>query len=190
MDVYARRALVVLAVIAVVFLLHWGAPFFIPLFVALLLAYALSPVADLVTRFVRFRILSATFVALAGAIADCRPDDLPPHAHPGRSATVWREGRRIGWVGHLHPRLLRALDLESGDVLWEQETSGPVSGGAVVHRDDLFAVAGIREPGQEIRMPVVYYVDPKIMDDPQASMISEITLSYTFYPVDSADERS
>lgn len=65
MDVYARRALVVLAVIAVVFLLHWGAPFFIPLFVALLLAYALSPAADLVTRFVRFRILSATLVVAA-----------------------------------------------------------------------------------------------------------------------------
>jgi len=65
MDVYARRALVVLAVIAVVFLLNWGAPFFIPLFVALLLAYALSPVADLVTRFVRWRILSATLVVAA-----------------------------------------------------------------------------------------------------------------------------
>jgi predicted PurR-regulated permease PerM len=64
MDVYARRAMVVLAVIAVVFLLHWGAPFFIPLFIALLLAYALSPVADFVTRFVRYRILSATLVVL------------------------------------------------------------------------------------------------------------------------------
>lgn len=62
MDVYARRALVVLAVIAVVFLLHWGAPFFIPLFIALLIAYALSPVADLLTRFVRWRIVSATVV--------------------------------------------------------------------------------------------------------------------------------
>ena len=65
MDVYARRALVVLAVIAVVFLLHWGAPFFIPLFVAVMLAYALSPVADVVTRFVRWRILSATLVVAA-----------------------------------------------------------------------------------------------------------------------------
>lgn len=65
MDVYARRALVVLAVIAVVFLLHWGAPFFIPLFVALLIAYALSPVADVVTRFVRWRLLSATVVVAA-----------------------------------------------------------------------------------------------------------------------------
>jgi cytochrome c oxidase assembly protein subunit 11 len=40
------------------------------------------------------------------------------------------------------------------------------------------------KPGQEMRMPVVYYVDPKILDDKDASKISEITLSYTFYPVD------
>ncbi len=33
-------------------------------------------------------------------------------------------------------------------------------------------------------MPVVFYVDPRILDDPDARDISEITLSYTFYPVD------
>ena len=41
-------------------------------------------------------------------------------------------------------------------------------------------------PGQEVNMPVVFYVDPRIMDDPAARNISEITLSYTFYPVDRA----
>jgi cytochrome c oxidase assembly protein subunit 11 len=35
-----------------------------------------------------------------------------------------------------------------------------------------------------MRMPVVFFVDPKIVDDPDAGRISEITLSYTFYPVD------
>jgi cytochrome c oxidase assembly protein subunit 11 len=40
------------------------------------------------------------------------------------------------------------------------------------------------KPGEEMRMPVVFYVDPKIVDDPDAGRISEITLSYTFYPVD------
>jgi cytochrome c oxidase assembly protein subunit 11 len=41
-------------------------------------------------------------------------------------------------------------------------------------------------PGQEMQMPVVFFVDPKILDDPAARDISEITLSYTFYPVDRA----
>lgn len=46
------------------------------------------------------------------------------------------------------------------------------------------------QPGEEMRMPVVFYVDPGILRDPHASRISEITLSYTFYPVDSAREGS
>ena len=32
-------------------------------------------------------------------------------------------------------------------------------------------------------MPVVYFVDPKMLDDPDARDIDEITLSYTFHPI-------
>jgi cytochrome c oxidase assembly protein subunit 11 len=39
-------------------------------------------------------------------------------------------------------------------------------------------------PGEEVRMPVVFFVDPRILDDRDARDITEITLSYTFYPVD------
>ncbi|MFC4291465.1 cytochrome c oxidase assembly protein [Sphingorhabdus arenilitoris] len=44
------------------------------------------------------------------------------------------------------------------------------------------------KPGQQVRMPVLYYVDPKIMTDPDTKDIEEITLSYTFYPVDQSDK--
>lgn len=67
MNAYGSRALVVLAAIAVIYLLHWGAPFFIPLFLALLIAYALSPVTDALTRIVRWRVVSATLV-VAGTL--------------------------------------------------------------------------------------------------------------------------
>lgn len=40
------------------------------------------------------------------------------------------------------------------------------------------------QPGQEVRMPVLFYVDPKILNDPDNKDTQEITLSYTFYPVD------
>ncbi len=44
------------------------------------------------------------------------------------------------------------------------------------------------QPGERMRMPVLYYVDPAILDDPDARDISEITLSYTFFPVDQPGE--
>jgi len=45
------------------------------------------------------------------------------------------------------------------------------------------------KPGEEVRMPVTFYVDPKFASDPDANDISEITLSYTFYPVDEPEGR-
>ncbi|MFN7030743.1 MAG: cytochrome c oxidase assembly protein [Sphingopyxis sp.] len=46
------------------------------------------------------------------------------------------------------------------------------------------------EPGQQMRMPVLFFVDPRIMDDPDARDIQEITLSYTFHPVDEGKKAS
>ena len=36
------------------------------------------------------------------------------------------------------------------------------------------------KPGEAVDMPVQYYVDPKILDDPGTKDVEEITLSYTF----------
>ena len=82
-----NRPATVLAVIAVIFLLHWGQAFFIPLFVALMLAFALSPVVNALERVVRFRVLASALVvgsliALAGAGAYALRDDV---------AELWQE---------------------------------------------------------------------------------------------------
>lgn len=40
------------------------------------------------------------------------------------------------------------------------------------------------EPGETIDLPVSFYVDPAIEDDKDGRKVKDITLSYTFYPVD------
>ena len=63
-----------------------------------------------------------SLAACAGARLEYRASDAP-HGHPGRSAEVVRvdgeEPRRLGWIGELHPRLLRALDLEGTMLAFE-----------------------------------------------------------------------
>lgn len=37
------------------------------------------------------------------------------------------------------------------------------------------------QPGQEVRMPVLYYVDPAALEDENMQGVEQITLSYTFH---------
>lgn len=64
----------------------------------------------------------------------------------------------------------------------------PVQAGKYFSKVQCFCFTEQRlEPGEEMRMPVLYYVDPAILDDPDARDIEEITLSYTFYPSKTAN---
>jgi len=60
-----NRSLAILAGVAMIMLLYFGAPFFIPLMMALLISFALSPVVDALTKVLRFRVLSAALLVLA-----------------------------------------------------------------------------------------------------------------------------
>jgi phenylalanyl-tRNA synthetase beta chain len=58
--------------------------------------------------------------AIAGAQLEYRPSQAA-HGHPGRSADVYRDGQHIGWIGQLHPRLQRVLDLDAPVLGFELE---------------------------------------------------------------------
>ena len=60
----------------------------------------------------------------------------------------------------------------------------PPKAGAVFMKIDCFCfVEQALKPGEEMKMPVAFYVDPKIYEDKNTENLKEITLSYTFYRV-------
>jgi len=81
-------------------------------------------------------------LGLAVADAEFRPAD-DGFGHPGRSARVWREGREIGWIGHLHPGLVRSLDL-SGEVLAFELDVEPLAARAVPRAGEISRFPSVR----------------------------------------------
>jgi phenylalanyl-tRNA synthetase beta chain len=51
--------------------------------------------------------------------------------HPGRAARILRNGREVGFIGELHPSLVRELDFTYSPILFELELGGTLSGSAV-----------------------------------------------------------
>ena len=59
-----------------------------------------------------------SLAALSGATLEYRPSQ-PAWAHPGRSADVYRDGARLGWIGQIHPRLQQALGIDAEVIAFE-----------------------------------------------------------------------
>jgi phenylalanyl-tRNA synthetase beta chain len=45
-----------------------------------------------------------------------------PALHPGQSAELWIDGKAVGWLGALHPRLVQTFDLPSAPILFELDS--------------------------------------------------------------------
>jgi len=58
----------------------------------------------------------------------------------------------------------------------------PFSAGLYFTKIDCFCFEHqVLQPGERVLMPVTFYVDPEILDDPDARHAQTITLSYTFH---------
>ncbi len=58
----------------------------------------------------------------------------------------------------------------------------PDSAGGYFTKIDCFCFTQqVLQPGERVSMPVSFYVDPSIVDDPDARFLKAITLSYTFH---------
>lgn len=112
------------------------------------------------------------------------------------SALPWRFGpekaREIVTIGEREMAFYTAKNLSARPVKGTATFNvTPVQAGKYFSKIQCFCFnEQVLKPGEEVRMPVVYFVDPRILQDPDTKGISEITLSYTFYPVDSGREGS
>ncbi len=71
------------------------------------------------SRLLRARALLEALLGVAGVEWRADPE-ARPFLHPGRSAAVWTgDGRKLGWVGELHPLVLREWDLEGPAAAFE-----------------------------------------------------------------------
>ena len=65
----------------------------------------------------------------------------------------------------------------------------PYEAGGFFTKIDCFCFTEqVLQPGERVRMPVTFYVDPAITTDRDAKYVRQITLSYTFYEIDPPDE--
>ena len=70
----------------------------------------------------------AAVLALAGPSAQLEwREGGPPCLHPGRSATVVRDGHEIGWLGELHPSLRAQRGMASTVLLFELDITQAIA---------------------------------------------------------------
>lgn len=65
----------------------------------------------------------------------------------------------------------------------------PQSAGALFNKIECFCFTDTRvEPGERLEMPVVFFVDPALLDEKETRDVQTITLSYTFFPTPQGEE--
>ncbi|HEY9146085.1 MAG TPA: phenylalanine--tRNA ligase subunit beta [Thiobacillus sp.] len=138
------------------------------------------------SRRVDFFDLKGDLERLFGHALDTRRGTHPA-LHPGQCAEVWGNGRAIGWIGALHPRLVQAFDLPAVPVLFELDSHVLVQRGLPRHaslsrfplvRRDLAFVLDAHTPAGEL-LAVLREVAPgrvqsiEVFDDYRGKGVAE-----------------
>ncbi|MDP4032662.1 MAG: cytochrome c oxidase assembly protein [Pseudorhodobacter sp.] len=67
----------------------------------------------------------------------------------------------------------------------------PYAAGGYFTKIDCFCFTmQVLQPHERVQMPVTFYVDPEIVNDPEAKYIHHITLSYTFHETELPQEQA
>ena len=133
-------------------------------------------------------------------VADVAPDEVLDRTMKVRfSASLARD---MPWEFRPEQREVEIRIGETGLAFYEAHnpTDRPVAGtasynvapfeagGHFVKIDCFCFEEQVLQPGQTISMPVTFYVDPGIVEDRDAKHLHTVTLSYTFYEIDEADQ--
>ncbi len=134
-------------------------------------------------------------------------DGTTQRASAAQASTVQATGQRIsvrfdGNVANGLPWTFRPMQTTSNVVIGEKALAkyearnnaarditgtavfnvSPVQAGKYFTKIECFCFTEqTLKPGQDVEMPVIYYVDPAILEDPDTKDIEQITLSYSFY---------
>jgi len=126
-------------------------------------------------RNVDFFDVKADVEALAAPLSLVTAANAMPWLHPGRSAAVQVNGALSGWIGELHPRLVRHFELPTAPTVFELDlavlTMVPLPDARVVSRlpslrrdiaiviNENIAVGDVIKVARELRQPEVEVLD-------------------------------
>lgn len=106
-------------------------------------------------------------------------NEMPWNFKPAQLHVVMK----VGEVAHVSYTATNTSDHATGGTATFNVT--PFQAGAYFNKLDCFCFTEqVLQPGETQDMPVVFFVDPDMDNDPDLKDVKTITLSYTFFPAD------
>jgi cytochrome c oxidase assembly protein subunit 11 len=132
--------------------------------------------------------------------------DTAPTAISERTVRVTFTADVAGGLGWRFQPMQHSLELKVGEnklayYVAENLEDKPVTGRATFNvSPDVFGAYFTKiecfcfteqtlQPGQRVEMPVSFFIDPAVLDDPKLKHLNDITLSYTFFRDKEAEQK-